>query len=151
MPMKLSTLMIFGLVLSGCGRTEVERFPLGGAVQFDGRPMKAGRIMFLPTDSTKGPSASAGVIDGFFEIPKSAGLIPGDYRVEVECELDLGFPIDDDVAFSTNWGAKPLPRNPVPAKYNRQSELRAIVTEDVATNRFDFDLRTSVDISTVKK
>ncbi|MBI1348473.1 hypothetical protein GC163_19540 [bacterium] len=139
------------LCLIGCGRGEIERFPIAGAVQLDGRPLKAGRIVFTPIESTKGPAASGGVIDGFFEIPKMAGAVPGEYRVEIEGQLDLGFPIDDDVAFSQNWGAKPLPPNPVPKKYNRESELKATVTTDPVSNRFDFDLRSNADTRTANK
>jgi hypothetical protein len=128
---------------AGCqDDTLPERFDVRGTVSLDGKPLQAGRILFLPTSATQGPAASARIEDGRYEIAKDAGPVAGNYRVEIEGEVDLGFPLDDDVAFTqrAEAGQKTLPPNPVPAIYNRQSTLTAVISPDESKNQFDFAL-----------
>ena len=124
-----------GIVLCGCG-DGLTRSTISGKVAVGGAPLKAGRILFIPVPPLKGPTASAAVIDGAYAVPKREGPVAGVHRVEVEAELPLGFAIDDEAAFAQRGGA-PLPPNPIPAEFNRQSTLTAEVkpganTYDVA-------------------
>jgi hypothetical protein len=126
----------------GCGTSGPERTPVNGAVLFDGKPMASGVIRFIPTEGTTGPAAVGAVNQGFYEIPKAQGPVAGPHRVEIEGQLELPFEIDDEQAFAKAFRetkGKPLPPQPVPAEFNRQSTLTADVLADGQT-KFDFDL-----------
>lgn len=133
---RLSLLLLLALA-AGCSRGP-DLQPVSGLVTVNQQPLSAGVIRFCPLQGTRGRASSAGVCDGEFAIPRKDGLVPGEYRVEIEAAVDLGFAIDDDVAFATR-GAKPLPPNPVPPKFNRQSTLTAAVAPG-DDNILEFDL-----------
>jgi hypothetical protein len=130
------------LALSGCGRGGPERTAVSGAVLFDGTPMAAGTIRFVP--DTKGPAAVGAITNGFYDIPRDQGPVAGPHRVEIEGQIDLPFEIDDEQAFERAYDetkGKPLPPQPVPPQFNRQTTLTADVLSDGQT-KFDFDLST---------
>jgi hypothetical protein len=128
------------LLMGGCGASTSgpERLAVSGEITLDGKLLESGRIRFIPADP-KGIAGFAGVSAGQYAIPKEEGLPAGDYRVEIEGDADLGFPIDDDVAFSRR-AAKPVP-SPVPVRFSRGSKLTATVTED-EPNEISFPLDT---------
>lgn len=138
--MLLRVLLLFPLLAlaAGCGRSGPDLQPVSGLVTVNQRPLEAGRILFRPLDGTVGKATSAGIQQGEFTVTRQDGLVPGEYRVEIEAALDLGFEIDDDVAFAKR-GRKPLPPNPVPPKFNRQSTLTASVAGG-EVNILEFDL-----------
>ena len=68
------------------------------------------------------PTVSAVIQEGTYELPRDEGPAVGNNRVKVEAVLDLGFPIDDERAFAQRQGA-PLPRNPIPPRFNTESTL----------------------------
>lgn len=136
----LATLCLFGL---GCGGSGPERQPLNGAVLFDGRPLKAGTIRFLPQAPTRGPAALGKIQDGFYEIAKEEGVVAGQYRVEIEGDIDVPFALDDQEAYEkalAEGKGNPIPPQPIPARYNRQSTLTADISTDPAAHKIDFDL-----------
>jgi hypothetical protein len=122
-----------GLALCGCG-DGLSRSTISGKVTVGGAPLKAGRILFIPVPPLQGPTASAAVIDGSYAIPVREGPVAGTHRVEVEAELPLGFPIDDEAAFARRGGG-PLPPNPIPLEFNRQSQLTTTIKP--GKNTFD--------------
>jgi hypothetical protein len=127
------------VVLAGCQRPSgPDRQPIVGEVTVNGRLLADGRIRFLPAEKS-GIGGSAGVKAGQYEIPRDEGLPPGEYRVEIEQAIDLGFPLDDDQAFAAR-GAKPLPTQRIPAKYNRESTLTATIVAATEPNEFNFPL-----------
>lgn len=130
-------------VLTGCGGAKSpERTAISGAVLFNGKPLAAGTIRFIPTAETRGPAAVGQVADGFYEIPKSTGPVAGPHRIEIEGNVNPSFEIDDEQAFAKAFKetrGKPLPPQPIPPTYNRQSRLTADVLADGQT-KFDFDL-----------
>ncbi|NLF10018.1 MAG: hypothetical protein GX594_18870 [Pirellulaceae bacterium] len=81
------------LVLSGCGRDLPEIVPVSGRVQFEGGPPPyAGRVEFLPLETTgklpRRPGTGKFGPDGYFEVVSfngTKGLVPGRYRVRIEC------------------------------------------------------------------
>jgi hypothetical protein len=127
-------LLVLPLVAAGCGESGPPRAPIAGRVTIGGAPLAAGRILFLPQAPTEGPAASAMVVDGEYNLTESDGPVVGSHRVEVEADLPLGFALDDEAAFAKAKGK--LPRQPIPAKYNRQSTLTADVKPE-ADNQFD--------------
>jgi hypothetical protein len=124
--------LIAALLLSGCGSGDgVSRVPVGGEVSVDGAPMKAGTIRFIPNGATTGPAAVATIKEGKFELPQAEGPVPGSHRVEIEAIDYLDFALDDEQAYAKRAaGGKPMPKNPIPARYNRQSELTAQLPDE---------------------
>lgn len=142
-PIPPSCLLVLGisatLILNaGCGDSGPQRAPIKGKITVAGQPLAAGQILFVPIAPTIGPSTSAAIKNGEYELKKQQGPIVGMHRVEVEAELPLGFAIDDDVAFAARQG-KPLPPNPIPLQYNRHSTLTTEVKAGVE-NEFTLDV-----------
>jgi hypothetical protein len=93
-----------------------------GKVTVAGKPLAAGRILFTPIAPNQGPATSAVITAGEYTISEDQGPVVGANRVEVEANLNLGFAIDDEAAFAKR-GGKPLPPNPIPPRFNRDSQL----------------------------
>jgi hypothetical protein len=128
----------------GCSSSEgPERVAIRGAVTLDGEPLPAGMIRFLPTGATAGPAGVAIIKNGRYQASAEEGPLVGRNRVEIEATDYFRFAIDDEAAFAAAASKRStkLPRNPVPAKYNRQSTL----TVDIAAGQekdVDFALKT---------
>ncbi len=131
------------LVTSGCGRpTGPQRVAVQGAILFDGQPLPAGQIRFIPTEGTKGPSAAGSVKKGFFEFNSTNGPIVGKHRVEIEAIPNVAFELDDEAAYAKaqkEKNAVPLPPQPIPPQYNERSTLTATV-DPKGDKKFNFDL-----------
>ena len=131
------------LVTSGCGRpTGPQRVAVQGTILFDGQPLQAGRIRFIPTEGTKGPSAAGSVEKGFYEFTSSNGPVVGKHRVEIEAIPNPGFELDDEAAYAKaqkEKNAVPLPSQPIPPQYNERSTLTAAV-DPKGEKKFDFNL-----------
>jgi hypothetical protein len=75
-----------------------------GAVQYDGKPVPAGSVMFLPGTDVVHPKAmqnSCPIHNGEFHLPKNFGVAAGTYNVFVtgldsEPETDNSGVIDDE-------------------------------------------------------
>jgi hypothetical protein len=84
---------LFFLTLAGCGREGPERVPVNGRVTYGGGSWpKTGVVYFQPLGSTPGlpmrPALGRFDVDGYFEATSFTpgdGLVPGKYRVRVEC------------------------------------------------------------------
>ena len=108
---------------SGCGQGDgLTRGPIKGRVTVGGQPLAKGRILLLPVAPSTGPTVTAPIVNGEYQLTDREGPIAGPNRVEVEAEMDLGFAIDDEAAFARR-GGRPLPPNPIPAAFNRDSNL----------------------------
>ena len=126
--------------LAGCSSQEgPARVAVSGRVTLDGQPLASGQIRFLPQG--EGPAAAAIIHNGVYELPESAGPVPGAQRVEIEALDYYGFAIDDEAAYVEHVEKKGgrIPRNPVPEIYNRRSTLTASVTPD-GSHEFNFQL-----------
>src|SRR5687767_12035167 len=103
--------------IAGCDNSSPVRAPIHGKVLIGGQPLAAGRILFTPAAPNQGPATSARIAAGEYKLAKPEGPVVGKNRVEVEADLNLGFPIDDEAAFAKR-GGKPLPPNPIPPAFN---------------------------------
>ena len=108
---------------AGCGQNGLPRGAVQGRVTIGGQPLARGRVLFLPAS---GPTVTATVVNGEYQLPSHEGPIAGANRVEVEAELDLGFAIDDEAAFA-RLGGRPLPPSPIPPEFNLRSQLELAV------------------------
>jgi len=130
-------------LLTGCGgKTGPVRAAVEGTVTLDGRGLAAGVIRFVPAEGNSGPAAGTVIKDGAYKLAEGEGPIIGRQRVEIEATDHLGFEADDERAYATavtERKGKPLPKNPVPDRYNRQSTLEADIKAD-DPNKYDFAL-----------
>jgi hypothetical protein len=142
------------LLLVGCGGGEsLNRQAVKGTVTVNGSPLANGQILFTPKKGTSGPAAAAAVSVGMYRIEELDGLVPGDYRVEIQSTPDLGFAIDDDVAFTAAAiakGRQPIVNVTLPAQFNSASTLDAVVTEGDDANEFHFPLTVADAKATVR-
>lgn len=106
----------------GCGQSGPIRAPIQGKITVGGQPLAKGRILFTPVAPNQGPATSAVIAEGAYSIPQNEGPVVGKNRVEVEADWNLGFALDDEAAFAKR-GGKPLPPNPIPPQFNRESQL----------------------------
>jgi hypothetical protein len=119
------------LSLSGCGGSG-NQYEISGSVKFRGQPLPDGMIRFIPA-SGEGTQSGAVITGGKYVVPKSHGLAPGSYKVQIyqgatnqEAAEDAGMPDS----------GRP---DPIPAKYNEQTTL-AVEVKPGGPYTFDFDL-----------
>jgi hypothetical protein len=120
---------VAALLITGCSKAGPQRAPIKGKITVGGAPLASGQILFVPQPPLEGPATTAAIVNGEYSLPKDRGPIVGTNRVEVQADLNLGFPIDDEQAFVARQGA-PLPPNPIPPTFNRQSTLTHEVKAD---------------------
>ncbi len=67
------------LITAGCGREGPPRFEISGTVNYDGKPVPGGRILFAPdTDQQNtGPGSVAEIVDGRFRTRTKKGYSGG--------------------------------------------------------------------------
>jgi hypothetical protein len=135
MNIKQSWLAVALAALAGCGSGDgIKKVVVHGEVQFDGKPLPHGQILFYPLAETRGPVSTASINDGKF-VAKSKGGVPvGKHQVKIEgyrrpTTAPPGVPIED------------LGRvQYLPAKYNNQTELTTELTEDESPAIRDYSL-----------
>lgn len=129
------TAVVIFVAIAGCSESGPLRAPIHGKVTVAGQPLAAGRILFTPVAPNQGPATSAVITAGEYKIPKDEGPVIGSNRVEVEADLNLGFALDDEASFAKR-GGKPLPPNPIPPQFNRDSQL-VVEVKPGAENSYD--------------
>jgi hypothetical protein len=121
------------IVATGCGGDRLQRVPVSGTVTLDGQSLAKGSITFLPVGA--GVAAGGMIEGGTYAIVRDDGPAPGSYKVEINATEPTGETIIDPVGNIE----VPQVRNPVPARYNRNTELTAEISA-TEPNVFDFAL-----------
>ena len=110
---------------------------MSGTIKYKGAPVTNGSIMFLD-ESTGALVAGTTITGGKYEIAAAGGLLAGKYKVSIS------YPDPKGAAPAPKEGEAPgvsrEVKETLPAKYNRDTELRAEVKADGA-NEFPFDLK----------
>ncbi len=96
----LGSLFVAFTLLVGCtgGSDSATAFHVRGEVQFDGKPLPAGKIYFTPDTSkgNQGPQGTATIEDGKYDTEESRfGIVGGPYIVRIE-GYDGVQPADDE-------------------------------------------------------
>lgn len=122
------------LIGTGCGRG-TGGVAVSGKVTLDDQPLASGTISLVPEGP--GVATAATISAGAYSIPAREGPTAGTYRVEVHSIQSSGRAakkiVDPDYAGDETIDV-------VPAKYNRDTTLRAEVKAQ-GPNTFDFDLK----------
>ena len=81
----ISTLALFvcGLFLLGCNRDGAGLLAVKGSVNFEGKPLANGSILFELEDTANPHLSGAPIENGKFEIAQARGLKPGKYLVRI--------------------------------------------------------------------
>lgn len=125
-PLLASALAVVAVTVCGCGGKG--GVPVTGTVTFEGQPVEAGAISFVPTDG-HGVSEGAVITKGEF----NAVVTPGAKRVEIRASRPVAPSANDP-------DAKYLREDFIPARFNDSSQLTAEVSAD-HENSMKFDLR----------
>ncbi len=131
--------LLLMLLTGGCAQQE-SRWGVQGSVSVNGAPLKEGRIRFVPQSDQPTAGTSVGIVSGKYVVSREEGLLPGEYRVEIE-DQPWGFAFDDEaalIAYAQKYKKTP-PTNRIPARYNKASELTAVIKPDVE-NHLDYSL-----------
>jgi hypothetical protein len=137
---RATPLLILILICAGCGRKS-ERRRVWGNVDFEGQPIEKGLIVFTPIEDTRGSSTGASIVDGHYEVPAAKGpYVNGVYRVEISSLRKTDKLIPNPFEPGTMMYFED---NFIPATYNRESTLRAVIADDPVHNQFAFSLKNS--------
>lgn len=115
-------IVLLTLPLLGCGSAGSDR--VEGMVTFDGTPVEAGEIVFMPVDGNGGVGAGQ-IVDGKYSVE----CPPGDKKVQITAtrvEGKAADGLDKYVAY-------------IPKKYNDQTTLTATI-ERGSNKAVDFTL-----------
>jgi hypothetical protein len=126
------------VVAAGCG-PKSDRLPINGAVTLNGVPLDRGSIRFTSTGESLS-SAGSSIREGAYSIPQEKGLIPGNYRVQINSADVNAAPIlvrngPDDPGIRTQ------PER-IPADYSVDGKHTIDVTLD-GENNFEFAITAS--------
>jgi hypothetical protein len=128
----------------GCsGKYKVSQ--VSGRVTLNGKPLARGSVTFVPMGSKEnqapGPTAWGPIdADGRYKLaidPKTPGTVVGKCRVYISGVLPDEKAVNDD---SDTGGKRRLPRDPVPPRYNKNTDLVYDVPPG-GTDKADFDLK----------
>ncbi len=135
--LRLRILVPLILALGGCGRTYdgSQRYPLSGKVSYDGAPIDAGTISFLPVDGAELRVSGGEIVDGAYSVPEERGANAGKYRVEIHWAKKTGKKYFDNELKLENDERKEA----LPPRFHAKSELTAEVSGRQST--FDFHLK----------
>lgn len=112
-------LAIFTLA-PGCGPSTAT---VTGDVSADGKPMPKGIITFTPT---QGPSATANIVNGRYEIRTT----PGEQRVQISMPVVIGTRKDSN---SPNASVIEITEEKLPPQYHIKSELKTTLPPGSST------------------
>lgn len=119
-------LILFLVLLAGCGGGEEKRFTVTGNVSYAGKPVETGSISFVPSDPALSPDG-APIVNGAY----SCAVRPGKMKVQITGSKRVKPKKKDDPNLE-------LYEDYIPAKFNLESALEVEVSENMTK---DFDLK----------
>lgn len=110
---------LLAAVILGCGGSGLERVAVSGKVSFNGQPVRAGQIRFVPQSGTEAPVTIEPIAAGEYNTNTSGGVPVGSHRVEITA-------YNPDEPAPSGPGSPPR-RQLLPLKFNQQSTLELTV------------------------
>jgi hypothetical protein len=134
-------LLVTYVLCAGCG-SSLRTLGVQGEVSFDGRAVERGTIDFLPVDSTASWSAGAPIVNGRYEIPAKAGLLPdGAYLVRICGLRKTGTKaVAPKRMLPQGTSTVDAEENYIPPIYNTDSTLKVRVADVPDKSKVDFRL-----------
>lgn len=134
---RLFLILTLAVSTAGCGADDgLGRLPISGTITLDGKPLQHGLIQFQPTSDRQPVAAGGFVADGKYAIARESGPVPGTYRVTITAAGEPSKPAEDDIP----GGLPPAGKELVPAAYNSNSQVDAVVKAD-GDNVFNLDMK----------
>jgi hypothetical protein len=119
------------LLIMGCSRPRVV-VQVEGEITYDGQPVEAGIISFVPEQGAGGGGA---IIKGKYFVDPDVGLAPGKYRVEIRWPKPTG-----EVNKEAGYGQSPIVvAEALPEKYHKESVLTAELEPGKTTIHFHLE------------
>ncbi|MSR32158.1 MAG: carboxypeptidase regulatory-like domain-containing protein [Gemmataceae bacterium] len=123
---------LFTLCLLICSCSSDQRVGVKGNVTYKGQAISNATIRFEADG--KGSEGGANIENGAFVIPKDKGLLPGNYKVQINMADPKQKAGKDEAP-----GTGPIAKELLPRKYNLETTLKATV-EAGKDNQVDFKL-----------
>ena len=117
----------------GCGnRSGIERVYVSGKASYREQPVEVGQIRFIPIAPTSGPITVELIRDGHYETATSGGVPVGNHRVELRMYNA------EEYRTAPRTAGSPAPKQLLPDKYNRNSELTTTIDSRSGSIKQDF-------------
>ena len=133
----IAVFVVGALVLAGCSGSRYPTAPVSGTVKMNGKPLPSAAMTFQPMG---GGMASVGVTDtnGRYTLEFLTGEVVG--AVVAKHRVIIRTHRKANTEDTSSDRANPSARDPIPRRYNDESELTMEVPED-GTDSADFDLK----------
>jgi hypothetical protein len=132
-PLQILVFGVFVAVLAGCGGEGAGKLPATGTVNFEGKPLEHGFIVFELQGDKDAFRSSANVENGKFSMSQKDGLKPGTYIVRISSSSEAP-------KMNDNPGVAPPPaKERIPASWNSTS-TNTVEAKSGSTN-FTFDIK----------
>jgi len=119
----------FVIALAGCGDGS-GRLPVKGSVNFEGKPLEKGSILFELDGDKEGFRSGGTIENGKFALQQKDGLKPGTYVVRITSS--------DGAAVKAEAGEAPAPvKERIPASWNSDSKEKREVKAGATELTFD--------------
>ena len=128
---------IVAFTTTGCGKGSLERATVSGTVTYQGQPIQAGQIRFMPTRESPVPMSGCYIVDGKYRAEAKGGVPVGTYKVEILAWRSSGGPAQasDGLVVGRTRGEQFLP-----GKFNKNSTLEITVEPGSSPITKNFDL-----------
>ncbi len=123
----------------GCGGGS-ERVEVRGQVTYGGRPVEQGEIRFMPIEDTSAPVSGAAIADGHYKVDAKGGVPVGKYKVSIQADVVNLRPPSPSSGPTDRILSGAVRKQYLPAKYNRNTELRLTVPSGSRAIIQDYDL-----------
>jgi len=118
--------------LAGCGREGTDRLAVKGTVNFEGKPLPKGTVMFELDDRANPFVSGCPIEDGKFAISQAQGLKAGTYLVRISSAEGVVKDKDQPPGESG-----PVAKERIPASWNVDSKQKIEVKAGATELKFD--------------
>lgn len=124
------------LALAGCHADRgPDRVVVSGTITYQGKPLPAGSIRFVPLDASL-PGAAANIVDGKYRADNKGGVPVGTHKIQIEgCERSVLKPNEEGPPVGKGRGRQYLPK-----RYNADTQLEITIPPGSRAIIKNFDL-----------
>jgi len=122
-----------------------EAVRVSGTITLDGEPISGGTIIFQPVNpdpSGVNSGMQVQILNGRYSLIGAQGLLPGDYRVKLQCQRVIDKNTKQDYTGNTDDASAFTVIDVIPEQFNTKSEIIFTVEEKKGAKTFDYDVKT---------